>query len=51
MPRAARIGLAFDRQIVPALPREPHDAQLDAVVSETRTLLFPREGAGASESR
>jgi 5-formyltetrahydrofolate cyclo-ligase len=51
MPRAVRIGLAFDRQIVPALPREPHDAQLDAVVSETRTLLFSREGAGASESR
>jgi len=29
MPRAARIGVAFDLQIVPALPREPHDATLD----------------------
>jgi 5-formyltetrahydrofolate cyclo-ligase len=51
MPRAVRVGLAFDRQIVPALPREPHDAPVDAVVSETRTLLFSRRGPGASESR
>jgi 5-formyltetrahydrofolate cyclo-ligase len=43
MARAVRVGLAFDRQIVPALPREAHDASLDAVVSETRTLLFSRE--------
>ncbi len=43
MPRAARVGVAFDVQIVPTLPREPHDAPLDAVVTERRTLLFPRE--------
>jgi 5-formyltetrahydrofolate cyclo-ligase len=43
MPGAARVGVAFDVQIVPALPREPHDALLDAVVTEVRTLLFPRE--------
>jgi 5-formyltetrahydrofolate cyclo-ligase len=42
MPRAARVGLAFEAQIVPTLPREAHDAPLDAVVTETRTLLFPR---------
>lgn len=42
MPRAFRIGLAFDAQIVPALPREPHDASLDAVVTESRTLRFTR---------
>jgi 5-formyltetrahydrofolate cyclo-ligase len=41
MPRAARIGLAFDAQIVAELPREPHDAPLDVVVTETRTLVFP----------
>lgn len=41
MPRAARVGLAFDAQIVPALPREPHDASLDVVVTEARTLVFP----------
>ena len=43
MPRALRVGVAFDVQIVPALPREPHDARLDALVSETRALRFERE--------
>jgi 5-formyltetrahydrofolate cyclo-ligase len=43
MPRAARVGLAFDLQIVPSLPREAHDALLDALVSEARTLRFARD--------
>jgi 5-formyltetrahydrofolate cyclo-ligase len=43
MPRAARVGVAFELQLVPALPREPHDASLDALVTEARTLVFPRE--------
>jgi 5-formyltetrahydrofolate cyclo-ligase len=43
MPRAARIGVAYEVQVVPSLPREPHDAPLDALVTEARTLLFPRE--------
>jgi 5-formyltetrahydrofolate cyclo-ligase len=43
IPGAARVGIAFDLQIIPALPREPHDAALDAVVTEARALLFPRE--------
>jgi 5-formyltetrahydrofolate cyclo-ligase len=43
MPGAARVGVAFELQIVPVLPREPHDVRLDAVVTEARTLLFPRE--------
>jgi 5-formyltetrahydrofolate cyclo-ligase len=43
MPRAARIGVAFDVQVVPTLPREPHDAPLDALVTEARTLVFRRE--------
>jgi len=42
-PRPPRIGLAFDAQILPTLPREPHDVPLDAVVTEARTLSFPRE--------
>ncbi len=41
MPRAARVGVAFDVQIVPSLPREPHDARLDVVVTDARTLVFP----------
>jgi 5-formyltetrahydrofolate cyclo-ligase len=43
MPHAFRIGVAFEEQLVPALPREPHDAPLDAVVTERRTILFERE--------
>jgi 5-formyltetrahydrofolate cyclo-ligase len=43
LPRAFRIGLAFDVQVLPALPREPHDAAIDALVTESRTLRFARE--------
>jgi 5-formyltetrahydrofolate cyclo-ligase len=42
VPGVARVGLAFDVQIVPALPREPHDAPMDAVVTEARVLAFAR---------
>lgn len=41
--RALRIGVAFEVQLVPTLPREPHDEPLDAVVTEARTLLVSRE--------
>lgn len=41
-PRALRVGLGFDVQVIPALPREPHDVPLDAVVTEARTLRFAR---------
>jgi 5-formyltetrahydrofolate cyclo-ligase len=44
-PRAARVGLAFELQLRPTLPRDPHDVPLDAVVTEARTLLFPRSPA------
>lgn len=43
MPAAPRVGVAYDVQVVPTLPREPHDAPLDALVTEARTLTFPRE--------
>lgn len=36
--RAVRVGLAFEVQIVPAVPEEPHDVRLDLVVTELRTL-------------
>jgi len=42
-PRARRVGVAYDLQVVPILPREPHDALLDAVVTEARTLRFERD--------
>jgi len=41
-PRAHRVALGFDLQLVEALPRESHDVPLDALVTEARTLLFPR---------
>jgi 5-formyltetrahydrofolate cyclo-ligase len=40
--RALRVGVAFEVQLVAALPREPHDAPLDAIVTEARALLFDR---------
>ena len=36
---AARIGLAFELQLVPEIPEEPHDVRLDAVVTEARVLF------------
>ncbi len=42
LPRStARVGLAFEVQRVPEVPAEPHDALLDAVVTERRVLLPP----------
>lgn len=43
LPRALRVGLAFELQIVAALPAEPHDARVDAVATEARLLLFARD--------
>ena len=43
MPRARRLGIAFDLQLVAELPREAHDTPLDALVTEARVLAFPRE--------
>jgi 5-formyltetrahydrofolate cyclo-ligase len=43
LPGVARVGLAFEVQLVPTLPREPHDAPMDAVVTEARVLSFVRD--------
>ncbi len=43
MPGARRVALAFDVQLLPEIPFEAHDVRLDFVVTETRTLTFPRE--------
>lgn len=37
-PRPVLIGLAFEFQLVPSLPPEPHDLPLDLVVTEKRVL-------------
>ncbi|MDG4475567.1 5-formyltetrahydrofolate cyclo-ligase [Thiovibrio frasassiensis] len=41
-PQALRIGLAFDLQVVAAVPLKNHDEQLDYLVTETRTIQFSR---------
>ncbi len=53
MVRAFRVGIGFEAQLVPELPREPHDALLDAIVTEERVLELtrdpgPRPGASAT---
>jgi 5-formyltetrahydrofolate cyclo-ligase len=46
LPRGAfRAGLAFETQVVAAVPCEPHDERLDVVVTEARVLL-PGHGPG-----
>lgn len=37
-PAACRIGVAFEAQILDAVPREPHDVAMDAVVTERRAI-------------
>lgn len=37
-PDALRIGIAFDCQVVDSVPRDPHDAALHYVVTETATF-------------
>jgi 5-formyltetrahydrofolate cyclo-ligase len=41
LPRAFAVGLCYEAQLVPEVPSEPHDARVDAVVTEARTLLPP----------
>jgi 5-formyltetrahydrofolate cyclo-ligase len=45
-PGTTKIGLAFDEQIVEAVPREEHDVVLDAVVTPRRIL---RPGAAPAD--
>lgn len=35
----ARVGLAYDEQVLPEIPTEDHDVRLDAVVTPSRTIL------------
>ena len=40
MERAFRVGVAYDFQLVPEIPHEPHDSAMHCVVSDLRTLRF-----------
>jgi len=42
-PQALRIGLAFDLQVVTAVPLKSHDQQLDYLITETRTIHLERK--------
>ena len=33
------IGIAFDLQIFDTIPKAPHDAKLDYIITETRILI------------
>ena len=37
-PNAVKVGLAYDFQVLDAIPVEPHDVPMDCVVSETSTI-------------
>jgi 5-formyltetrahydrofolate cyclo-ligase len=38
---APRVGLCFDAELVERLPSEGHDAQVDVVVTDSRTIRSP----------
>lgn len=42
---AARVGVAFDVQIVDRVPRDERDALVDAVITPTRTIVADVSGA------
>ena len=42
-PRALKIGVAFECQIVAQLPRESHDVRMDFVITERRCVVLPKE--------
>ena len=42
VPRAAKIGLCFDFQVVDRIPREEHDVPVDMIVTEERVLECKR---------
>jgi 5-formyltetrahydrofolate cyclo-ligase len=41
-PRALRVAGAFEVQLVPCVPAAPHDLAVDAIVTESRTVLLGR---------
>src|SRR3989338_3926532 len=42
IPKAIKIGLAFDFQVVDKLPREPHDVPVDIIVTEKGVINCKR---------
>ena len=50
-PQALRVGLAYDLQVIAAVPLESHDQQLDYLITETRTIHLERKTACAEKQR
>jgi 5-formyltetrahydrofolate cyclo-ligase len=44
------VALAFECQIVPAIPSEPHDVPMDVIVTEQR-VIRPVHGAGIGDMK
>jgi 5-formyltetrahydrofolate cyclo-ligase len=44
------VALAYECQIVPAIPSEPHDVPMDVLVTERR-VIRPDRGSGFSETK
>jgi 5-formyltetrahydrofolate cyclo-ligase len=42
----AKIGLAFDFQVISRLPHQPHDVLLDAIVTDRRVVWGPSHAEG-----
>ena len=49
-PRAWRLGIAFDLQVVERIPRGPHDVPVDVLITESRALPC-RANRAAEEAR
>jgi 5-formyltetrahydrofolate cyclo-ligase len=50
-PQALRVGLAYDLQVIAAVPLESHDQQLDYLITETRTIHLERKTECAEKQR
>ena len=37
-PELMRVALAYEIQLVPEVPKEPHDKPVDVIVTETRII-------------
>lgn len=49
-PRATRIAIGFESQVVDAVPRGGHDLPVDALVTESQVRRFPRRRPGSAGS-
>ncbi|NMB10742.1 MAG: 5-formyltetrahydrofolate cyclo-ligase [Firmicutes bacterium] len=51
VPRAWRIGVCYDLQLIKEVPRADHDVPVDAVVTEAKTILLRKAHERISQAR